>query len=226
MTKSKNVILVIVEGTSDEISLGSLYQYFEDNTVKFHICHGDITSDKKVNPRNIITHINDICKKTIDKYRYKTKDIKEIIHIIDTDGVFIGNQSILEDSSFSNFYYSENNITYKCQQEVIDRNLRKRQNLLKLISTHGIRNIPYTVYFMSCNLDHVLWGCLNLTETQKEDKSNDFADLCDETPGYLLQQIKKYEAPGDFQSSWEFIQQNGNSLKRYTNLPLFFQDKE
>ncbi len=226
MTKSKNVILVIVEGTSDEISLGSLSQYFDDNMVKFHICHGDITSDKKVNPRNIITHINDICNRTIDKYRYKIKDIKKIIHIVDTDGVFIENQSILEDPNVANFYYSENNITYKCQQEAIDRNLRKRQNLQKLILTHSIRNIPYMIYFMSCNLDHVLWGCQNLTEEQKEDKSNEFADLCDETSGYLLQQIKKYEVSGDYKSSWEFIQQNGNSLKRYTNFPLFFQDKE
>ena len=226
MSTSKNVILVIVEGMSDEISLGSLPQYFEDNTLKFHICHGDITSNKKSNPQNIITQINDIINETLKRYRYKILDIKEIIHIVDTDGVFIDDELILQDESLSNFYYSKDNIKCKCAQDVIYRNLSKRRNLQKLISTHSIRNIPYMVYFMSCNLDHVLWGCLNLTDMQKEEKSNKFADLCDVAPGHLLKVLKRYAVSGDYQASWKFIQQNNNSLKRYTNLPLFFQIKD
>ena len=63
-------------------------------------------------------------------------------------------------------------------------------------------------------------------KNQKEEKSNDFANLCDATPGYLLKIINKYAVSGDYQSSWKFIQQDSNSLKRYTNLPLFFQSKE
>ncbi|MCI7421577.1 MAG: hypothetical protein MSS98_07955 [Alphaproteobacteria bacterium] len=226
MSISKNVILVIVEGISDEISLGSLQQYVNDNTMKFHICHGDITSSKRANPQNLITQINDIINETLKRYRYKIKDIKEIIHIVDTDGVFIEDKLIIQDENHSNFYYSEDNIKCKCTQDAINRNISKRQNLQKLISTHSIRNIPYMVYFMSCNLEHVLRGDQNLTDSQKEEKSNDFANLCDATPGYLLKIINKYAVSGDYQSSWKFIQQDSNSLKRYTNLPLFFQSKE
>lgn len=31
-----------------------------------------------------------------------------------------------------------------------------------------------------------------------------------------------FSVQGDYQKTWEFIMENGNSLKRYTNLAVFF----
>lgn len=43
----KKVIVVIVEGPSDENAIGSiLKEYFSSEEVQFAVVHGDITSDK------------------------------------------------------------------------------------------------------------------------------------------------------------------------------------
>lgn len=54
--KRKKVVLVIVEGPSDEEALGAiLSRYFDENEVRVYVCHGDITTEKGNKCSNIIT---------------------------------------------------------------------------------------------------------------------------------------------------------------------------
>ena len=52
----KKIVLVIVEGASDDTALGvALNQVFDKDSVYIHIMHGDITTRKGVNPQNTHT---------------------------------------------------------------------------------------------------------------------------------------------------------------------------
>ena len=84
----KKVIVVIVEGPSDENAIGSiLKEYFFSEEVQFAVVHGDITSDKFTTVENVVTKIDEIIYGIKMKYGYNWEDFIKIIHIADTDGV-------------------------------------------------------------------------------------------------------------------------------------------
>lgn len=87
----KKIVFVIVEGISDETALGiALSQIFDEKSVYVHIMRGDITSRNGVNASNIIAKIGNEVKKYAKSYHFSAKDFEKIIHIVDTDGVYIG----------------------------------------------------------------------------------------------------------------------------------------
>ena len=61
--KRKKVVLVIVEGPSDEDALGAvLNNYFDKDRVYVHTHHGDITTEKGNKCSNIISKVNECVK--------------------------------------------------------------------------------------------------------------------------------------------------------------------
>lgn len=93
------------------------------------------------------------------------------------DGAFVDNTKVVEDITKEEVYYSETEIRAKDKQGIEKRNLKKRENLNKMTAKNKIWNIPYSVYYMSCNLDHVLYNKLNSTDEEKEQDAFDFATL-------------------------------------------------
>ncbi len=88
-----------------------------------------------------------------------------------------------------------------------------------------ISNIPYRVYYFSCNLEHVLHNIQNVTTEEKIELSEKFEDKYSEE---LMEFIKfindeEFSMNKSYRDSWEFIKQGNNSLKRYTNFNLFFK---
>lgn len=58
MKASRQTILCIVEGITDQVALGaSLAAFFGKDDVRFHIVHGDVTSDAGVNYRHPERHL-------------------------------------------------------------------------------------------------------------------------------------------------------------------------
>lgn len=56
----KKVVLVIVEGASDDTALGvMLNQIYDRDKVHVHLMHGDITTRKGVRSDNIVAKIGD-----------------------------------------------------------------------------------------------------------------------------------------------------------------------
>ena len=151
------------------------------------------------------------------------------IHIIDTDGVFISEDCILEDNKCEYICYSENNIKYKNKQIVIDRNRKKASMINKLLSTNSIWiDIPYSLYYMSCNLDCVLSGTYsNLSDKEKEDCAYNFVQkYIDDIPGFVdFINSKKISCSEKYKDSWDFIKRDNNSLKRLSNINTFINDK-
>ena len=113
----KKIVFIIVEGPSDEDALGVLLNRIYDNkAVYVHVMHCDITTERDVNPGNIVSKIGSLVKNYANQ-KFKSTDAKPI--------------------------YSETEIRTQQKAGIEDRNRRKRENLNKLSSTSKVWSIPY-----------------------------------------------------------------------------------
>ena len=93
----KKIVLVIVEGPSDNAALGvMLNQVYDKDSVYVYIMHGDITTRTGVTSQNIISKIGNEVRGYAKSHHYTAKDFKQIIHIVDTDGAYIPDDKIME----------------------------------------------------------------------------------------------------------------------------------
>ena len=221
----KKVVAFIVEGPSDEAALGTIMkEYFSSNEVQFVVVHGDITLKDYVSIDSILIKINEQIEIVKTKYRYQQDDFIKIIHIADTDGVYISEEDIKE-ADVEEVQYYENHIDTKNVSAIIDRNKRKGDILFKLRKTGKINGIPYRIYFNSCNLEHVLYCELkDFTDEEKQILSDDFADRYDGKVDEFIEFISAPEVAvqGTYQKTWDYIEKDKNSLKRHSNMHLIF----
>ena len=224
----KKIVFVIVEGRSDEEALGVILSRFYDNkAVYVHIMHCDITTELDTIPNNIVAKIGSLVKDYAGRI-FKSGDFSQIIHITDMDGAFIPNAAVVEDSATVKPIYSVTEIRTQRKTGIEDRNRRKRENLNRLSSTAEIWNIPYRIYYMSCNLDHALYGKLNSTDEEKENDSYAFAKRYrEDIPGFI-----KFISESDFSvmdsysQSWQYIREELHSLERHSNFGLCFKTED
>ena len=143
------------------------------------------------------------------------------------DGAFVDNTKVVEDITKEEVYYSETEIRAKDKQGIEKRNLQKRKNLNKMTAKNTIWNIPYSVYYMSCNLDHVLYNKLNSTDEEKEQDAFDFAKRFeDDLQGFLhFISTSYFSVQGTYVETWKFIKEETHSLERHTNLGLCFLEE-
>lgn len=172
----KKVVFVIVEGSSDDTALGvMLNQIYDKDSVHIYIMHGDITTRKGVRSNNIVAKIGNEVRGYAKSQHFTSKDFKQIIHIVDTDGAYIPDEKIISDSECDRVIYESDGIHTSDQQGIIERNKQKTGNLYRLRGTGQIWSVPYKVYYMSCNLDHVLHNKRNSIEDEKETNAYAFA---------------------------------------------------
>ena len=224
--KTKKVILFIVEGVTDKTSLGGIIdKLVSSNLVRFYITGGDITSDRFSNSANAVSKVNDHVKNFLGReIGLKKGDIIQIVHLIDMDGAYIGSDQIqVED--IEGFAYSETAITASSIERVNERNNRKQQVINRLSLCPKISGIPYSMYYFSCNLEHVLHNEVNLSDELKMEYAERFSDSYYKIESAFIDFIRdeQFAVIGDYKETWEFIKLNGNSLKRYSNFHLFFE---
>lgn len=227
----KKVVLVIVEGPSDEDALGIvLKEYFDTHSqnVLVEVMHCDITTEWSGYPQNIREKITDVVKRNAQKNKYQKEHYSQIIHIVDTDGAFIDEKYVLEDKSAEKVNYSLTNIICKDRNDIINRNIQKSSNLKSLLSIKSIWTIiPYKVYYMSCNMDHVLHNIQNSTDDEKEYNAHIFAKKYKNNLMRFLEFIfeSEFSVKGTYKDTWSYIQKEVNSLNRHINLQLCFEDR-
>lgn len=225
----KNVVILIVEGISDERAISSIRKYVKDTFgIRIHLTHGDIFSDNKKR-KSIKARVGDEVKKVMQQYKYDKNDILAVIQITDTDGVFINDDCILIDESFGGeLAYQSESIQVSNQHKVIDiksRNKVKASNLKIMYSTQKVqKSLDYYLLYFSCNLDHVLHNERNLGEKEKAPKAIDFEKKFKNRPNDFMEFFKSgsFAVNGTLLESWEFIQESNNSLKKYSNFHLIF----
>ena len=225
--KTKKIILFIVEGITDEMSLSLiLSKLVQDSSVQFHVINQDITADFNSNCQNIIRKIDSQVKKFLAQNNgLKKTDIKEIIHLVDTDGAFIKEDFVVEDMAQEKAFYTNNSIVTNKRDLIVERNERKSGILNKLYQTSHIGRIGYKVYFFSCNLEHVLHNSQNTACEKKSSYSYKFVDkyVGAEKEFVNFLSHNDFTTPGDYKESWQFIKEDCNSLNRYCNFHLYFK---
>lgn len=222
----KKVVAFIVEGPSDEAALGTIMkEFFASNEVQFIVIHGDITLKDYVSVDNILAKINEQIDRIKSKYRYELKDFIKIIHITDTDGVYIPKVDV-KNAEVEGIRYYKDHIETKNVDETIRRNERKGEILFKLRKTSKINGIPYRIYYNSCNLEHVLYGELReFSDEEKEELSDDFAERYEGKVEEFVEFISDltFAVPGTYQNTWDYIEKDRNSLNRNSNMHLLFE---
>ena len=223
----KKIVFVIVEGPSDEEALGVLLnRIYDSKAVYVQVMHCDITTESDVNAGNVVAKIGDVVKKYAGR-AFKPGDFSRIIHITDTDGAFIPDDAVVEDAAAVKPLYSVTEIRTQRKSGIENRNQRKRECLNRLSSSSRIWGVPYQIYYMSCNLDHALYGKLNSTDDEKEADAFAFAKKYRNDIQGFMKFISEsdFSVAGSYPQSWQFIRQGLHSLERHTNFGLCFQEE-
>ena len=226
MSVSKKIILLIVEGPTEADSLNPiLKKIFSENNIKFHIVHGDITIKNGIKSCNAVTYINKCIQQEMEKYRFKKKDIIRIIHIIDTDGAFIPDVNI-EYGNVEKILYNDNSIITSNVEYIRNRNRIKKEVVERLYSTGNVNKIPYEIYYFSRNMEHVLHdNTESISDDRKEELADLFADKYKDNIDLFIRFINNsdFTVNGDFNTTWKFILDNNNSLKKYSNIHIMLK---
>ena len=218
---SKKIVFVIVEGPSDDETLGLLLSRIYNKAEVFvYITHGDITTQAKSN--SILSKIGSLIKDYAKSNHLKKKNFQEIIHIIDTDGAYIPDDAVIEDAYAENPVYSLTKISTKNVNGIRNRNAMKSGCLDKMSSTTAIWDVPYHTYYMSCNLEHVLHDIMNASNQEKENKAFCFAQKYkDDIAGFIeFISSSSFSVNGEYRETWHYIKDGLHSLERHTNLGI------
>lgn len=224
MKKERKVVLFIVEGSTDRDSLlGVLQKVFESSSIKFLVMSGDFTVNYGNDPSNIRKNLVDFVKSEMRKYGLSQKDMIRLIHLVDTDGAFIPDENILPLIEGERICYEAECIKHPSPEKIVARNLQKRGNLGILTSTSSLWKIPYSCFYFSRNLEHVLHNLdAELSLDEKMDLADDFADQYESQPQEFMEFMKNSEfvVSENYQESWKFIRNGIRSLQRYSNFHI------
>lgn len=222
----KKIVFIIVEGPSDQDALELLLNnIFDSNRVFVHVTYGDITSKTGNDASNILRKVIDEIKGYAKNNHFDKIHFQQVIHIIDMDGAYVPEDCIVEDKKAEKTVYYVDSIKTYNKQNIVERNGVKSKNIDKLSETPVIwGGIPYSAYYMSCNLDHVLYNKLNSSDEEKESDSYKFArKYKSDTEGFKkFISESDFSVGGDYLESWKYIKQDKHSLERHTNLSLCF----
>ena len=221
----KKVVVVIVEGPSDENAIGGILKdYFSSEEVQFAVVHGDITSNDSTSIDNVVSKIDSLINGIRSKYGYLWTDFVRIIHIADTDGAFT--KECIQEVDVEGIQYYEDHMETSNVEATEKRNAHKSEIMFKLYSTGKVHEIGYRLYFNSCNLEHVLYNELkDFSDQEKEELSDDFADRYEGKVQEFIDFISNeaIAVSGTYKETWKYIEKDKNSLHRHSNMHLIFQ---
>lgn len=223
----KKIVFVIVEGSSEDEALGVLFnRLYDKNVVHVEVMHGDITSRLDVNVGNIVSQIGNVVRGYARDNHFKVTDFQEVIHLIDMDGAYVSEDAIVYDEVAEKPFYTTTQIRSANPKNIVARNKRKNKNINRICFLSKIwGSIPYRAYYMSANLDHVLYDKLNSADDDKERDAYSFAIKYKDHLNEFLTFISEsdFSVCDDYKQSWEYIKEEKHSLERHTNLGVCFK---
>lgn len=225
----RKIVFVIVEGPSDQDALGLLLdKIFDKSKVHVHVTYGDITSEAGNNSSNILKKVTEEIQSYARNYHLEKVHFAQVIHIVDMDGAYVSEDCVKDNSMAHKPLYYEDRIETNNRQGIINRNQNKSKNLDKISAAPRIWvDIPYSTYYMSCNLDHVLYGELNTSDEEKEINAHRFVrKYRNDIEGFKrMITSSDFSVKGDYLETWKYIKEAHRSLERHTNLGLCFPDE-
>jgi hypothetical protein len=234
MSRQK-IIFFIVEGITDKTCLSLvLSKIITSPVVRFEVTYGDITTRTGINTANIELNIAEYAKKYAKESKTRREDFCEIVHLVDMDGAYIPDDHVvlktastpIDPSKPEKLYYGDDKVFVREIANIQERNHQKALLLNKMICMPTVwgGGVPYSVYYFSCNLDHVMHNERNLFECDKYRYAHDFETKMSTHPDQFIDFLNNssFSVAGDYNETWTFIKKDCNSLNRYTNFNLFF----
>ena len=234
--EQRKVLYVLVEGSSDKTALSLLLdEVFAAYRVECDAVRGDITTDRKTTTGNIEKEINRYVQSFCRRKSIVRNDIAGILHLTDSDGAYVPERHVVYDRSRKDgaFYDCvEKVIRTQKPQNIIKRNDKKKEIIDRLLDVEAIHGTPYRLFYVSCNLDHVLHDSPNVEDgTQKGVRAqvfrNRYKDDLDAFKRFIAR--SDWSAQGTFKQTWDYLRGEGrygseHSLDRLTNLALTWED--
>lgn len=228
---SKKVIPVICEGQSDAIALQDYLSFlFRDKNIEFVVCGGDILGDDESYEKEIDELLSEVIFTPERPVDFSPSDILMIVHLIDTDGIFVDDSKIVLDTKLNFTHYYDDSIavtksvpatieTRNKRRERINECIRKREAIIK-----GCL-IKYRLFYMSCNLEHVTHNERNVgDQNQKLLLAEYFSERFMDDVNEFVQFLEEHNQSKthSFEESWKFIKKH--SLDRTTNLIILISE--
>ena len=215
----RRLVVFVVEGPTDRDSIQeALAELFTG--IYFLVIHGDITSNGRMTPANILAELGTHIKRELSIYHFSPKQVVHIFHLMDTDGAYIPDGSVHEGPEFR---YYEDRIEHPDPISIRQRNKRKRQLMDMLAGKNNLCGIPYTCYYFSRNLEYVLHNIADeLTPSEKQEYAYQFAErYVGNISGFIpFFSESGFSVPGDYAETWKYIRQGNHSLQRWSNFHL------
>ena len=225
----KKIILFIVEGINDKTCLeGVLEKILDSEEVRFQITEGDITTRLGIDEYKIRNEIGKTVKAFKDKYHLKPEHFLEVVHIIDTDGLFLQEDSVHYADVEDPLYMDDGIYTGKVE-EMIERNKRKSAVVERRLELPAVlKTISYSVYYFSSNMDHVLHNQANLSKAEKHDLADSFDEEYADKPEEFIRLMREsvFTVKGTYEETWNFIRLDKNSVRRYSNFGVYLAPYE
>jgi len=223
----KKILLFLVEGSTDSTSLGLVIsRLVETADVRFAVLGGDLCYRYRITDDNAVKTVMRPVNGFLQRYRLKKSDILKIVHVIDTDGAFIPPTCVFHGGN-ERAHYGADKIVTLSDDSMRARNEMKTRAATALSALHSVEKIPYAFYFFSRNIEHVLHGRTDtLSSSEKRAFSEKFENEYAEHPECFVTFLNSrgVAVRGSYGQTWEYIMRGTNSLKRGTNLGLFFKD--
>ena len=148
---------------------------------------------------------------------YDKEDFTEIVQVLDTDGCFIDDECVFEDSSLKHIIYKANSIYTPNLSSYRTERINKHNNIKHLLINNEIR-----LFYNSTNIDHAFDNLQNPSRSQKllysikmyNEFKNDGEALLDKLVS-ICPTLEGYD------KSWTYIQEDCNSLKSCSNILYF-----
>ena len=231
---TKKVMLFVVEGPSDETAFALLFdRVFSEHLVKFDVTHCDMTTARSFaqagrheSEPNAYERLRGQIIEHIKRSPYEWSDLQQIVQIVDTDGAFVPDDCVVQ-SEGGALVYGYDKIEAPDRDQICRRNKRKKEALSKLcgkrLFTYEKKNVPYAVYYLPRNMEHVLHNRADeVSDREKELLSrafrrryqNDLAGFQD------FLRTSDFSEEGDCAETWRSIRQGTRSLERRSNLHL------
>jgi hypothetical protein len=218
----------------------SLDGLLNDKETEFVPTGGDISSDEKNIGKDHEEIIRDDIKAFIDQQSdFTIEDVIEIIQLFDTDGVYCPDEAIMQKRpDYKPLSVEEKKPTYHADKiEVCDIQAFKKTRDVKRDVIRYLRGkeyieffkpyqkIPYSCYYMSCNLDHALYDEQNLPDLEKRPRANDFTEAYYGKNVDFVKLIDSLNSSGTYnlETSWSYIQTEFHSLGRGSNFIIFLR---
>lgn len=224
--KTKDVYVFVLEGLSDKAALAGILQRLYRNKKIFPVVmYCDITSDCNVDVKKVGEEIEKQIKQKLKEEKILKEDVTYIFQICDTDGAFIPNSAIVQGTE-KGLVYTPSQILASDINGAVERNKHKKAAVSELLTKKKIMGKDYKLFFMSCNLDHVLYNIQNLEYNKKTNKAYEFFGQFVDCPDDFIPFITKcaFGVPSNYNESWKYIMDGLHSLERHNNFFIFFNE--